>query len=275
MKKAVLCLAVIALTAACILAGAEGAAAWTCENGHAGNTGNFCSECGAPKPAPAAWTCENGHGGNTGKFCTECGAPKPAQGTAAAPEAAPESAPAYDNPFPDVVSRFTVPFPGIAVDHLIAIDELLSHASPSDAHYVEYEKSGRASDHLAWDKYSGASSDLYLIYDNSGQDVYAYAYACEFDASRRTEWASGALFPTLSTAIGAALWVDSGEDNDVYSQLLDQGSEQSDYEAVKRLIRSLDPFSSAMWFSHQLSIMREDLDGGVDRYWIFFHNTGN
>ena len=60
---------------------------WTCENGHAGNTGNFCAECGIPKPTPApepapadegAWTCENGHGGNTGKFCTECGAPKPA-----------------------------------------------------------------------------------------------------------------------------------------------------------------------------------------------------
>ena len=23
---------------------------WTCENGHAGNTGKFCSECGAKKP---------------------------------------------------------------------------------------------------------------------------------------------------------------------------------------------------------------------------------
>ena len=59
---------------------------WTCENGHEGNTGKFCTECGAPKPveeAPAGddgtWTCENGHAGNTGKFCTECGAPKPAE----------------------------------------------------------------------------------------------------------------------------------------------------------------------------------------------------
>ena len=59
---------------------------WTCENGHEGNTGKFCSECGAPKPTPApapaeaagTWTCENGHEGNTGKFCAECGAPKPA-----------------------------------------------------------------------------------------------------------------------------------------------------------------------------------------------------
>ena len=49
---------------------------WTCENGHEGNTGKFCGECGAPKPA-GTWTCENGHEGNTGNFCTECGAAKP------------------------------------------------------------------------------------------------------------------------------------------------------------------------------------------------------
>ena len=57
---------------------------WTCENGHSGNHGNFCSECGAPKPEEKApsdedgWTCENGHSGNKGNFCSECGAPKPA-----------------------------------------------------------------------------------------------------------------------------------------------------------------------------------------------------
>ena len=62
---------------------------WTCENGHAGNTGLFCSECGAPKPVEepekqsaeqpddGTWTCENGHEGNTGKFCPQCGAAKP------------------------------------------------------------------------------------------------------------------------------------------------------------------------------------------------------
>ena len=53
---------------------------WTCENGHGGNTGKFCSECGAAKPAAednGPWTCVNGHEGNTGKFCTECGSPKP------------------------------------------------------------------------------------------------------------------------------------------------------------------------------------------------------
>ena len=55
-------------------------AGWACSCGHAGNSGNFCSNCGAPKPAPAApadWTCSCGHAGNTGNFCSNCGGPKP------------------------------------------------------------------------------------------------------------------------------------------------------------------------------------------------------
>ena len=72
---------------------ADGESGWTCENGHGGNSGNFCVECGAPRPTPAptpeptetpapvnadgVWTCENGHEGNTGMFCVQCGAPKP------------------------------------------------------------------------------------------------------------------------------------------------------------------------------------------------------
>jgi len=59
---------------------------WTCpECGHEGNTGKFCAECGAPRPAAkeaATWTCPKcGHEGNTGAFCEECGARKP-DGTA-------------------------------------------------------------------------------------------------------------------------------------------------------------------------------------------------
>jgi len=59
------------------------AAGWTCpECGTGGNTGKFCNECGAKKPAggdAASWTCpECGTEGNTGKFCNECGAKKPA-----------------------------------------------------------------------------------------------------------------------------------------------------------------------------------------------------
>ncbi len=49
---------------------------WTCECGKTGNTGNFCAECGKPKPQNG-WTCECG-ALNKGKFCTECGKPKPA-----------------------------------------------------------------------------------------------------------------------------------------------------------------------------------------------------
>ena len=53
-------------------------AGWTCACGHTGNTGKFCGECGAPKPAPAGeWKCSCG-AVNTGKFCGECGKPRPA-----------------------------------------------------------------------------------------------------------------------------------------------------------------------------------------------------
>ena len=51
---------------------------WQCACG-AANTGNFCSSCAKPKPAPAgSWTCACG-ASNTGKFCAECAKPKPEQ----------------------------------------------------------------------------------------------------------------------------------------------------------------------------------------------------
>ena len=50
---------------------------WKCSCG-AVNTGKFCSECGAPKPADAVgWVCSCGTV-NKGKFCSNCGAKKPA-----------------------------------------------------------------------------------------------------------------------------------------------------------------------------------------------------
>lgn len=71
--------------------------AWTCSCG-ASNTGKFCSECGAAKPAPAgSWTCACG-AVSAGKFCPECGAAKPVaacpkcgwQAEGAAPKFCPE-----------------------------------------------------------------------------------------------------------------------------------------------------------------------------------------
>ena len=50
-------------------------AGWTCACGHSGNTGKFCAECGAPKPA-GEWTCSCGSV-NKGKFCANCGSPRP------------------------------------------------------------------------------------------------------------------------------------------------------------------------------------------------------
>jgi membrane protease subunit (stomatin/prohibitin family) len=55
---------------------AASAAGWTCSCGQTGNTGKFCSECGAPQPVQG-WTCSCG-AVNKGKFCSECGAKKPA-----------------------------------------------------------------------------------------------------------------------------------------------------------------------------------------------------
>ena len=49
---------------------------WKCSCG-AVNTGKFCAECGAAKPAASGWTCACG-AVNKGKFCSECGAKKPA-----------------------------------------------------------------------------------------------------------------------------------------------------------------------------------------------------
>ena len=63
---------------------------WTCACGVV-NTGKFCSECGAPKPAPkGTWTCACG-AVNTGKFCSECGAPKPADDKWICPECGKEN----------------------------------------------------------------------------------------------------------------------------------------------------------------------------------------
>lgn len=66
-----------AATPAASSSSAASADSWTCSCGTV-NTGKFCSQCGAPKPAPAVgWTCSCG-AVNTGRFCSECGAQKPA-----------------------------------------------------------------------------------------------------------------------------------------------------------------------------------------------------
>ena len=58
------------------------AGTWTCRCGHT-NTGNFCTDCGAPKPA-VGWICPNcgRHCDATTNFCTNCGAARDATGAA-------------------------------------------------------------------------------------------------------------------------------------------------------------------------------------------------
>ena len=48
---------------------------WSCACG-AINSGKFCAECGAQRPAADTWTCACG-AVNSGKFCAECGSPRP------------------------------------------------------------------------------------------------------------------------------------------------------------------------------------------------------
>ena len=63
----------------------QAASGWTCKKcGQTGNTGKFCSNCGAPRPADNdTWKCPKcGAEGNTGKFCSNCGAPRPADNDA-------------------------------------------------------------------------------------------------------------------------------------------------------------------------------------------------
>ena len=293
MKKALILLLAALMMLSVIAASAEAAGEWTCENGHGGNIGNFCGECGVPRPIIETWTCENGHGGNTGNFCGECGAPRPAEtwtcenghegntgnfcGECGSPRTMARSASTsyeedYDNPFPAEIYRFTTPFEGTVVDHGLAIDEFLSHASPADDFYVEYDTSGITSAGLAWDRYVGYLNDLYIIYWPDSGDVCAYAYACDIDAAQRADWAAGALFPNTTTAVGSVLWVESGENNAVYSSLMQAASTSSDYDGVKRLIRSLDPDDSAAWLGHRVTVFREEFDD-VDRYWVVYHNT--
>ena len=53
-----------------------GAGVWNCECGQS-NAGNFCSNCGKPKPANVGvWNCECGQT-NEGNFCSNCGKPRP------------------------------------------------------------------------------------------------------------------------------------------------------------------------------------------------------
>ena len=60
-----------------LMSAADGS--WTCENGHGGNTGNFCAECGAPKPAKAGYSfcpnCGQDLRNLDAKFCPSCGTP--------------------------------------------------------------------------------------------------------------------------------------------------------------------------------------------------------
>ena len=74
MKRIIVLLLVLALTCSCAAEGGH----WICPNDSTDNNGNFCMECGAPRPVVDSWTCPAcGTAGLTGAFCHECGARRP------------------------------------------------------------------------------------------------------------------------------------------------------------------------------------------------------
>ncbi|MBR4162330.1 MAG: SPFH domain-containing protein [Solobacterium sp.] len=50
---------------------------WTCPKCGQVNTGNFCGQCGTPKPVSNKWICPQCGKENEGNFCGQCGTKKP------------------------------------------------------------------------------------------------------------------------------------------------------------------------------------------------------
>ena len=106
-----------------LCAAAEGA--WTCPDcGQEGNAGNFCTNCGAPRPADSGeWTCPScGQEGNAGNFCTNCGTARPGGSSAA----------------PALQADACISVPGL--DDLPLLDPVLYPGSPKDAYAAILQK---------------------------------------------------------------------------------------------------------------------------------------
>lgn len=98
-------------------------AGWVCMKcGKMGNTGKFCSDCGAKRPEVgdgSTWTCtECGHTGNNGNFCAECGAKRPSATPA-------EVAPAT----PSVPAMPTVPAAPVEMDMEQGMGDMMGQIS--------------------------------------------------------------------------------------------------------------------------------------------------
>ena len=81
MKRTTAIILIGILLCTCLFASADGEV-WTCPVcRNTGNTGNFCPNCGTPRPV-YGWTCPNcGQQGNTGMYCISCGSLSPEYGS--------------------------------------------------------------------------------------------------------------------------------------------------------------------------------------------------
>lgn len=80
MKRFISVLMILMLLLCSVSALAE---SWTCPNCGNDSQGNFCMNCGSPKPEESTtWICPNCGQENEGNFCFNCGAQKPGAKTA-------------------------------------------------------------------------------------------------------------------------------------------------------------------------------------------------
>ena len=197
MKKQFLLISVLILLFSCFPAVSAQEDSWTCINGHEGNTGKFCTECGAPRPAAEeTWTCINGHEGNTGKFCSECGAPKNAEPVPAKPETA-ESL--YDQGLEyweekDYTNAFTYFLPAAKMGHADAQNKLgLCYYSGSGV-LKDYQEA------IKWFKMAADQGDA-SAQNNLGV-LYNDGYGVQKDYAEAVKWFRMAAEIVITTAWG-------------------------------------------------------------------------
>lgn len=172
-----------------VCAAAEGV--WTCPDcGQEGNSQNFCTNCGAPRPAESGeWTCPScGNEGNTQNFCPACGAARPEASAAPVPQGDVFiSVPGLD----DLPVLDPALYPGSRKDAYAAI--LQKHAAGMEAyeeHVIEYEDEDDLYELVCYPAgfadLTGDGTDELLILDldpDSG-DGDLYIYSADRDPAR-------------------------------------------------------------------------------------------
>ena len=142
MKKAFSVILFITILACFLISPAYAEDNWSCPSCGNAATGNFCNNCGSPKPVDEEWICSSCGNEASGNYCNLCGMPRPTEGTSASmPAQQPEATPA---PTPEPTPLATpTPLPAIASSEAsdllsAAINHTLEQIKPSPDRYTYY-----------------------------------------------------------------------------------------------------------------------------------------